>query len=90
MRGGSCTERRGVVVSMTGGVKGAERDRKYRAFFFFLFCISMVSLFIVQETAWRTSYGVNKTVNNHRTRFTLSWENSNSPNSEHTPSPNST
>ena len=23
--GGSCTERRGVVISMTGGVEGAER-----------------------------------------------------------------
>ena len=26
--GGSCTERRGVVISMTGGVEGAEREGK--------------------------------------------------------------
>ena len=26
--GGSCTERRGVVISMTGGVGGAEREER--------------------------------------------------------------
>ena len=33
--GGSCTERRGVVISMTGGVGGVERVRKKGAFCFF-------------------------------------------------------
>jgi len=27
-QGGSCTERRGVVISMTGGVEGVESGRK--------------------------------------------------------------
>jgi len=39
--GGSCTERRGVVISMTGGVEGAERER-WRGLFFFFFSFSFL------------------------------------------------
>jgi len=35
--GGSCTGGLGVVISMTGGVEGGERDLKTVVFFFFFF-----------------------------------------------------
>jgi len=60
--GGSCTERRGVVISMTGGVEGAEREGNRRLFvFFFSFFMIMYSLIKVQETVWSASYDRNKT-----------------------------
>ena len=61
--GGSCTERRAVVISMTGGVGGVEPVRKKGAFCFFsfLFFYIMYSLIKVQETVWSASYDRNKT-----------------------------
>ena len=41
--GGSCTERRGVVIAMTGGVEGAERGRKSGASFFAFFLFFFIS-----------------------------------------------
>ena len=58
--GASCTEGRGVVISMTGGVEGAECGAREGSFFF-LFFIIMYSLIKVQETIWRASYDRNKT-----------------------------
>jgi len=64
--GGSCTERCGVAISMTGGVEGAEREGNrglffsFFSFFSFFFKI-MYSLFKVQETICSASYDRNKT-----------------------------
>jgi len=67
--GESCSERRGVVISMTGGVEGAERGAR-KGSFFFSFFYHHVFVVKVQETTWSASYGVNKTINNLMTRFT--------------------
>jgi len=68
--GGSCTERRGVVISMTGGVEGTEREGN-RALFFLLFfsLVFLYHIFILkgQEIAWSASYGENKTQKPKRT-----------------------
>jgi len=42
--GGSCTERRGVVISMTGGVEGAEGEKKKKRSFFLFFFFSLFLL----------------------------------------------
>ena len=39
--GGSCTERRGVVISITEGVEGAEREQG-RGLFYFLFLLFFI------------------------------------------------
>jgi len=87
--GGSCTERRGVVISMTGGVEGAEREKKKKKGAFFLFFIFYNHVFVVkvQETAWSASYSVNKTINNPTTCFTPLSEKSNPSKPEPIPPP---
>jgi len=66
--GRSCTERRGVVISMTGGVEGAELEGNWRLFFIFIF-IFLYHIFVVkvQEIAWSASYGENKAQNPKQT-----------------------
>jgi len=65
--GGSCTERRGVVISMTGGVEGADRERGRGLFSFFSFFLYHIFVVKVQEIAWSASYGENKTPKPKRT-----------------------
>jgi len=67
------------------------------SFFFFLSFLSLLFFFYhhvfvvkVQETAWSTSYGVNKTINNPTTSFTPSLEKSNPSNPEPILPPRST
>ena len=50
---GSCTERRGVVISMTGGVEGAEREGNRGLFFFFFFFYIMYSLLSTRNSMER-------------------------------------
>jgi len=90
--GGSCPERRGVVISITGGVEGAVREENRGLFFFSFFLLFYIHVFVVkvQETAWSASYGVNKTSIPTRVRFNPSWEKSNPPNPEHILPPGST
>ena len=78
------------MISMTGGVEGAEREGNKGLFYFFYFFYNHVFVVKVQETAWSASYGVNKTLIPTTARLTPSWEKSNPPRPEHTPPPNST
>jgi len=57
---------------------------------FFLLFLYYVFVVKVQEPVWSASYDVNKTINNHTTSFTPSWEKSNSPKPEPILSPRST
>ena len=71
---------------------GRERCKKIWAFFIFFYFVFVNNVFVVkvQETVWSAGYGVNKTVIPTTTRFTPSWEKSNSSEPEHTLPPNST
>jgi len=54
---------------MTGGVEGAESERKYGAFLFLFFFFFLYHIFVVkvQEIAWSANYGENKTQNPKQT-----------------------
>jgi len=75
---------------MTGGGGGAREGSFLLFFFFTFFLLYHVFVVKVQETAWSTSYGVNKTLIPTTTRYTPSWEKSDPANPQPTPPPCST
>jgi len=82
-RTGSCTIRQGVVKGRGREVEGAERAYLLVVFFFslFFFCNQIVIMFKGTKDSCSASYGDKKPISKrHPTRFTSSWEKSNTPN----------